>query len=125
MCRERSRGVSGELQGEFERALDCIEFNDEILQFFEDAFRGFQDAARILPPARLIDGITGNVAVLDGLRRRADPDRRRCSTLQARYADLLSWLSEEAADLRSAMWWIDRASQWAQAVGWSGMTEYG
>ncbi|MGQ0772803.1 MAG: helix-turn-helix domain-containing protein [Pseudonocardiales bacterium] len=118
--------VSGELQGEFERALDRIEFNDEVFQFFEDAFRGFQEAARMLPPVQLIDGMTGNIAILDGLRRRAaDTNRRRCSTLQARCAELLSWLSEEAGDFSGAIWWNDRASQWAQAAGWPGMTVYG
>lgn len=67
--------------------------------------------------------MTGNVAILDGLRRRAtERDRNRYSTLQAHYAESLSWLSEEAGDLPSAMWWIDRASQWAQAAGWTGMT---
>ncbi len=120
-------GIAGDgLQGEFERALDGVEFNSDLLRYFEDAFRGFQEAARMLPPARLIDGMTGNVAILDGLRRRAnDTDRCRCSTLQARYAELLSWLSEEAGDLPDAMWWNDRASQWAQAADWPGMTVYG
>ncbi|MGH3933223.1 MAG: helix-turn-helix domain-containing protein [Pseudonocardiaceae bacterium] len=118
--------VSGGLQGEFERALDRIECNDEVLQFFEDAFRGFQEAARMLPPAQLIDGLIGNVAVLDGLRRRAaETDQHRYSTQQARCAELLSWLSEEAGDYSGAMWWNDRASQWAQAAGWPGMTVYG
>lgn len=81
----------------------------------------------MLPPAQLIDGMTGNVAILDGLRRRAaaSEGRNRCSTLQARYAELLSWLSEEAGDLQGAMWWIDRALQWAQAANWPGMTMYG
>src|SRR3712207_389420 len=80
----------------------------------------------MLPPAQLVDGMMGNVAVLDGLRRRmAGEDRNRCSTLQARYANLLSWLSEETGDLPGAMWWSDRASQWAQAAGWQGMTMYG
>ncbi|MFN2496633.1 MAG: hypothetical protein ABR608_12110 [Pseudonocardiaceae bacterium] len=117
--------VSGGLQGEFERALDRVELNGEVLQFFDNAFSGFRETARALPPARLIDGMMGNVAVLDGLRRRASgEDRHQCSTLQARYAELLSWLTEEAGDLSSAMWWIDRSSQWAQAAGWSGMTEY-
>ncbi len=115
--------VTGGLQGEFERALDSIEFDGDVLQYFEDAFHGFKEAARILPPRQLIDGMTGNVAILDGLRRRAAAeDRNRCSTLQAHYAESLSWLSEEAGDLPGAMWWIDRASQWAQAAGWSGMT---
>ncbi|MGH3828450.1 MAG: helix-turn-helix domain-containing protein [Pseudonocardiaceae bacterium] len=119
--------ASGELQGEFERALDGIELNGDVLQSLDDAFRGFQETARMLSPAQLIDGVTGNVAILDGLRRRvvAGEDRNRCGALQARYAELLSWLSEEAGDLPGAMWWNDRASQWAQAAGWPGMTVYG
>ncbi|MGH3898038.1 MAG: hypothetical protein ACRDTA_07230 [Pseudonocardiaceae bacterium] len=118
--------VTGGLQGEFEQALDGIQLNSDVLQSLDDAFRGFQEAARMLPPAQIIDGMMGNVAVLDGLRRRmAGEDPKRCSTLQARYAELLSWLSEEAGDLPSTMWWNDRASQWAQAAGWPGMTVYG
>ncbi|MGH8571515.1 MAG: hypothetical protein ACREX8_02920 [Gammaproteobacteria bacterium] len=118
--------VSGGLQGQFERALDGIKLDGDVLQFFQDSFDGFKEATRILPPAQLIDGMTGNVAILDGLRRRVTgEDRRRYSTLQAHYAESLSWLSEEAGDLSAAMWWIDRASQWAQAAGWSGMTTGG
>ncbi|MGH3885035.1 MAG: hypothetical protein ACRDSZ_00440 [Pseudonocardiaceae bacterium] len=118
--------VTGGLQGEFERALDGIELNSDTLQFFDDAFRGFKEAARTLPPAQLIDGMTGNVAVLDGLRRRAiGKDRYRCSTLQSYYAETLSWLSVEVGDLPGAMWWMDRASQWAQAAGWPGMIAWG
>ncbi|MGH3899741.1 MAG: helix-turn-helix domain-containing protein [Pseudonocardiaceae bacterium] len=118
--------VTGGLQGEFERALDGIQLRGDVLQSLRDAFNGFKEAARILPPHQLIDGMTGNVAILDGLRRRATNDERhRYGTLQAHYAESLSWLSEEAGDLPSAMWWIDRASQWAQAAGWSGMTTGG
>ncbi|MGH3907584.1 MAG: hypothetical protein ACRDTE_25915 [Pseudonocardiaceae bacterium] len=118
--------VGGGLQGEFERSLDGIKLDDDVLQFLADAFRGFQEAARTLPPAQLIDGMMGNVAILDGLRRRAiDDSRNWCSTLQARYAELLSWLSEESGDLPGAVWWNDRASQWAQAADWPGMTVYG
>ncbi len=117
--------VGGGLQGEFERVLDGIELNSEAIQFFDDSFHGFKEAARTLPPAQLIDGMTGNIAILDGLRRRAiGEDRHRCGTLQAHYAEFLSWLSEEVGDLRGAMWWIDRASQWAQAVGWSSMSAF-
>ncbi len=118
--------VTGGLQGEFERALDGIQLDGDVLHSLQDAFNGFKVAARILPPRQLIDGMTGDVAVLDGLRRRATNDERhRYSTLQAHYAESLSWLSEEAGDLPGAMWWIDRASQWAQAAGWSGMTTGG
>lgn len=59
------------------------------------------------------------------LRRRAGKrDRHRYGILQARYAETLSWLSEESGDLAGAMYWIDRASQWAQAANWSAMIEY-
>lgn len=114
--------VTGKLQGEFERALDNIEFDSDLLQFFDDAYSGFKEAMRIIHPTHLIDGMTGNIAILNGLHRRATgEDRRRCCVLQARYAELLSWLSEEAGDLPAAIWWIDRASHWAQAANWPGI----
>jgi Helix-turn-helix domain len=117
--------VTGGLQDEFERALDSVELNGDVLRSLKDALKGFKEAARVLPPHRLIDGMTGNVAVLDGLRRRAaDGDRNRYGALQAHYAESLSWLSEEAGDLPGAMWWIDRASQWAQAASWASMTAF-
>lgn len=92
--------VGGTSLGQFERLLDDIKPDSDLLQYFEDAFNGFQEAARILAPRHLMDGLLGNVALLDGLRRRAaKSDRRRYSALQARYAESLSWLSEEAGDL--------------------------
>ncbi|HKR48580.1 MAG TPA: hypothetical protein VJT72_03180 [Pseudonocardiaceae bacterium] len=118
--------VTGDLQGEFERALDSVEPDGDVIHFLQDAFHGFKEAARTLPPHRLIGGMVGNVAILDGLRRRSvGEDQHRCGTLQSYYAETLSWLSVEAGDLQGAMWWIDHASQWAQAAGWSGMTAWG
>jgi hypothetical protein len=117
--------VGGTLQGQFERALDSIELDSDLLRYFGEAFNGFQEAARMLPPRRLMDGLLGNIAILDGLRRRAGKrDRVPYSILQARYAESLSWLSEEAGDLPGAIYWIDRASQWAQIANWSAMTHY-
>ncbi|MGH3887301.1 MAG: helix-turn-helix domain-containing protein [Pseudonocardiaceae bacterium] len=118
--------VTGRLQGELERALDGIELDGDVLHSLDNAYGGFTEAARVLPPAQLIDGMIGNVAILEGLRRRATSgDRHRCSMLQARYAWILSWLSEEAGDLPGAVWWVDRASQWAQAAHWPGMAAPG
>lgn len=118
--------VTGGLQGEFEWVLDGIELNGDVLHSLDSAYGGFLDAARVLPPAQLIDPMIGNVTILDGLRRRATGgDQHRYGTLQARYAFTLSWLSEEAGDLSGAVWWVDRASQWAQAAQWSGMTAFG
>ncbi|MGH3770661.1 MAG: hypothetical protein ACRDRW_04565 [Pseudonocardiaceae bacterium] len=117
--------VTGGLQGEFERALDGLQPDGDVLHSFQAVLDGFKEATRVLPPAQVIDAMTGDVAVLDGLRRRAaGTERHRYSTLQAHYADLLSWLSEEAGDLPGAMWWIDRAAHWAQAAGWTSMTAF-
>lgn len=119
-------GVASErLLGSFEQKLDGMRFDGDLLRYFEDAFNGFQEAARMLPPQKLMDGMLGNVAILDGLRRRAPKhDTHRYGILQARYAESLSWLNEEAGNLSGAMWWIDRATQWAQAANWPVMTEY-
>lgn len=117
--------ASGKLQRQFELALDDMRPDSDLLQHLKEALNGFQEAARMLPPQQLMDGLLGNVAILDGLRRRAAKrDSQRYCSLQARYAESLSWLSEEAGNLPGAMYWLDRASQWAQAASWSAMTEY-
>ncbi|SDD37151.1 helix-turn-helix domain-containing protein [Actinokineospora iranica] len=118
--------TGGLLRDQFEQALDAIPLTDDTLRRCEDSYSGFQTAARTLPPGHLIDGMIGNVAVLDGLRHRAGArERPRYSRMQARYAETLSWLSEEAGDPVNAMYWIDRASQWGQAADWHGMSAYG
>lgn len=92
---------------------------------FEQAFTAFSRAARLLPPERLIDGMTGHVALLDALRRRAPASRRReYAIMQARYAESLSWLCEEASDPTGALYWVDRAAQWAAAARWQPMVGY-
>lgn len=117
--------VTGSLQGKFERILDNFRLDGDPLAFFAESLSGFQKVARTLPPRRVIDGLVGNVAVLDGLRRRATEDRsHQYSSLQARYAESLSWLSEESGDLSGAIYWIDRASQWSQASKWPAMAAY-
>ncbi|WP_280216176.1 helix-turn-helix domain-containing protein [Nocardia cyriacigeorgica] len=117
--------TTGPLLRKFEAAVESISIGDDTLQTFEDAYAGYQTAARSLRPSRLIDGMTGNVAVLDGLRRRTTGHRNsELLRMQARYAESLSWLSEEAGDLASAMYWIDRASQWGLAANWSEVSAY-
>jgi hypothetical protein len=107
-------------------SLDDIRPDSDLLKYFEDSFNGFQKAARMLPPRQVMDRLLGNVAIVDGLRRRAPRrDSQRYFRPQARYAEPSSWLSEEAGDLPGAMYWIDLPSQWAQAANRSAMTEYG
>ncbi|MBF6071314.1 helix-turn-helix domain-containing protein [Nocardia farcinica] len=117
--------TTGHLLTEFEKALDRIPIDDCSMQQFEDALDGFQSAARSLPPARVIDGLTSHVAVLEMLcRRTAGRQQLAWRRMQARYAESLSWLSEERGDLAAAIYWIDRASQWGQASGWRDVAAY-
>ncbi|MBF6171060.1 helix-turn-helix domain-containing protein [Nocardia blacklockiae] len=114
------------LFAQLDRAIPAIGADDATLTTFDNAYAGFQTAARILPPHRVIDEMTGRVALLEVLRRRADRTlRSRIFRMQARYAESLSWLAEESGNLRQAMYWIDRASQWGHAAGWQEIAAYG
>ncbi|MGH3569142.1 MAG: helix-turn-helix domain-containing protein [Pseudonocardia sp.] len=117
--------LGGTLLSYLDLALAQLDLSDDPVASFGRAFAGFQSAARVLPPARLIDGLTGHVALLEALRRRVPADRRGpYAVMQARYAESLSWLSEEAGDLHGALYWTDRAAQWAQAGNWPPMAAY-
>lgn len=117
--------LGGALAERMDHVLSQLDLGGDPLASFERAFTGFSSAARSLPPTRLIDGMTGQVALLDGLRRRAPTTLRRAyAVMQARYAESLSWLCEEASDAAGALYWVDRAAQWAQTAQWTPMVGY-
>ncbi|GAA4524192.1 helix-turn-helix domain-containing protein [Amycolatopsis samaneae] len=108
-----------------EQFLGAVRPNRDTLGALAEALDHYQTAARVLPPSRLIDALTTQVAVLESLRRRAGSLlRTNYLALQARYAESLSWLSEEAGRAEEALFWTDRATQWAQSSGWTAMTAY-
>ncbi len=118
--------TAGALHATFDTALDGIPADAGTLRTFETAYDNYQMAARSCAPSALVDGMLGNVAILDALRRRATRLHRPAFLrLLARYAESLSWLHEESSDIDDALYWIDRASQWAHAANWPAMTSYG
>lgn len=121
--------LGGALADRIDHLLDQLDLGDDAaggsLVAFERAFAGFSTVARSLPPARLIDGMTGQVVLLDRLRRHAPASRcGEYAVMQARYAESLSWLCEEASDVVGALYWVDRAAQWAAAARWEPMVGY-
>lgn len=109
----------------FEHAVAQIEPTPELLKTYTSAFDNYQVAGRTMTPTRLIDAMIGHVAVLGMLRRRTEGTLRRdYLALQARYAESLSWLNEEAGRDADALYWTDRASEWAQTGGWTAMMSY-
>jgi hypothetical protein len=98
----------------------------ETVDYLEHTLDGLQTAARFVAPLKTIDPLTSQVALVDVLRQRAEPqERRRLAVLQIRCAESLSWMHEEAADVHNALYWIDRAVQWAQTTQWTSMVSYG
>ncbi len=97
-------GVLGGLLNErLEQVVSKLDRGEDPLQSLGRAFDGFRTAARVLPPARLLDSMIGHVVLIDVLRRRAGGhERKRFAAVQSRFAESLSWLSEEAGDARGA-----------------------
>lgn len=117
--------LGGALHGRLDQAVAQLGLDGDSLTDLQRAFDGFQSAARVLKPDRLLDPMISHVAVIDVLRRRASShERGRYAVMQARYAESLSWLSEEAGDAQASMYWTDRAAQWAQGVNWTPMVAY-
>lgn len=117
--------VSGSLLGPLQRAFANVVPDEEVLAGVEQALTGLKAAGRVMPPAQVIGPLTAQVALIEALRRRApDPLRGRFTVLQARYAESLSWMAEEAGDLTTALYWVDRAEHWAQICGWRAMVAY-
>src|ERR1700730_13527907 len=118
--------LGGPVLGALERALGGVTPTHEMLLDLEHALDGFHIAARAITPARLIDDVTMQVAVVDALRRSAADDELRhgFTVLQSRYAESLSWMHEEAGDVTGAVYWTDRAAHWAQAANWIPMVAY-
>ena len=97
----------------------------EVVGELEKALEGFRITGRVMQPAQLLDALTGKVAVISAMRQKASPDlAAKLWITQARYADFLSWMHEEAGDHTQAIWWIDRASEWAHASRWAPMVAF-
>jgi Helix-turn-helix domain len=117
--------LGGSLLPALQRACAAVVPDEEVLAELEQTLSGLKAAGRIMPPGRLVGPLTAQVALIEALRRRApDPLGDRYTRLQARYAESLSWMAEEAGDLTAALYWTDRAEHWAQISGWRSMACY-
>jgi hypothetical protein len=91
----------------------------------EKALEGFKVAGRVMPSGQLLDALTGKVAVISAMRRKASPDlAAKLGITQARYAEFLSWMHEEAGDPAQAIWWLDRTGEWAHTGRWAPMVAF-
>jgi hypothetical protein len=99
--------------------------DEELLTDLAQSLATLRVASRVLRPAQVVDPLTGQVALLDAARIRAPRHLRRAYVqLQAQHADYLTWMTHEAGDVASALFWFDRAQHWAAAADWPDMVAY-
>jgi len=97
----------------------------DVVGELDKALEDFVIAGRVMPPGQLLDALTGRIAVISAMRQKASSDvAARLAIMQARYAEFLSWMHEETGDLAQAIWWIDRAGEWAHVGSWIPMVAF-
>ncbi len=107
------------------RGLNRVAVTPDTIEGLHKTLDSFVIAGRVMPPGSLIDPLTGQIAVISAMRRKADARLSgQLAVMQARFAEFLGWMHEENGDLSQAIWWIDRADEWAQAAGWKPMVAF-
>ncbi|MEU3455295.1 helix-turn-helix transcriptional regulator [Micromonospora sp. NPDC006766] len=97
----------------------------QVLGYFARLLNEHFTADRMLGPRQLVDTTLAQLQVLDRLRRTAAPGTTELLLrLLAQYAEFAGWLHQDLGDTTAAMYWSDRASQWAQATGDYPMVAY-
>lgn len=97
----------------------------QALAYFRALLAEHFTADKMLGPRQLVGPVHAQIDVLDGLRRHTRPGTAEpLLGLLAQYAEFAGWLHQDLGDTATAMYWSDRASQWAQAVGDYQMVAY-
>ncbi|GAB4059908.1 helix-turn-helix domain-containing protein [Catellatospora paridis] len=90
----------------------------QVLDYFRTLLEQHFVADKMLGPRALLGQVHAQIEILDGLRRGGRPGTGEPTLrLLARYAEFAGWLHQDCGDVAAAMFWSDRATQWAQAIG--------
>ncbi|WP_416876097.1 tetratricopeptide repeat protein [Kitasatospora sp. SC0581] len=89
------------------------------------ALPGHYKAANLLGSRHALDPVTRHVRLLDRLQQIAGGRARdELLTIGARTAEFLGWLNQDLGDFDRALFWSDRAMEWAQEAGDDVMAAY-
>lgn len=88
-------------------------------EFFVSCLRsampGHYKAANLLGSRHALDSVTRHLQLLDRLQQNAGGHARdQLLTIGARTAEFLGWLHQDLGDFDRALYWSDRAMEWAQ-----------
>jgi hypothetical protein len=100
--------------------------DEPALARYSQALASYAAAGRVGAPAPVLHAVTGDIAALEALHRRATntPLSGQLRSLQARYAEFAGWMAEESDDLFEATYWTDRAGDWATQAGDQNIAPY-
>ncbi|HEX5494969.1 MAG TPA: hypothetical protein VFX70_10390 [Mycobacteriales bacterium] len=94
--------------------------DEATVAWLRDALHGLRKIEHLTPPEPIIAMLHGHLRTIRAVRRIAgETIRGHLIGLAAEYADTLSGLAQEAADVAGAMDWRDRSVEWALQTGGS------
>jgi hypothetical protein len=89
----------------------------QVIGYFDRLLTEHYTADQILGPHQLLGPVMSQLDMLDGLRQHARPPvAKPLLRVLGQYAEFVGWLQQDAGDLPAAMYWSDRATQWAQSA---------
>jgi tetratricopeptide (TPR) repeat protein len=83
------------------------------------------ESDNLLGPRHIVSTVEEHIQLISQLRvARSGADRRALLDMQARYAEFAGWLHQDLGNFARAGHWLDRALEWAHAVGDPEMATY-
>src|SRR5262249_7755619 len=86
---------------------------DNVVDYFYAVLKDFSEAANRVSPKDLFGAVAKQTATIDALRRNSGSSAHRLLEVESRYAEQLGWLYQEAGNTDAAVYWCDRAWEFA------------
>ncbi|MFI9326137.1 hypothetical protein ACIGZJ_01175 [Kitasatospora sp. NPDC052868] len=98
---------------------------DFLVSHLRSLMPGHYKAANLLGSRHALDAVTRHVQLLDRLQQNVGGrSRDELLTIGARTAEFRGWLNQDLGDFGQALYWSDRAMEWAQETGDDVMAAY-
>ncbi|MGH3687647.1 MAG: hypothetical protein ACRDRU_13090 [Pseudonocardiaceae bacterium] len=97
----------------------------QVIEYFRRMLAEHYTGDKMLGPRQLLRTAMAQLDVLSTLRQQARPPvAKPLLRILAQYAEFAGWLQQDGGDLHAAVYWSDRATQWAQSAADHQMAAY-
>ncbi|MGH3808364.1 MAG: helix-turn-helix domain-containing protein [Pseudonocardiaceae bacterium] len=97
----------------------------QVIEYFRRMLAEHYTGDKMLGPRQLLRTAMAQLDVLGTLRKQARPPvATPLLRILAQYAEFVGWLQQDGGDLHAAVYWSDRATQWAQSAADHQMVAY-